>query len=411
MKSKNPHVKLDKRLFKLGKSIKILDTLTWPLETGERFLADWKRGSLSLPVVSYEPLDFSDEKDELQSIAKACDADDRIGLFLRSTALSYLTALEMLENRGTARFTELSIDLYGTPRKLQLGGQTTTVEAAEHFVAFSQKYSEACEATEEDVCILPGYVADQLRKALDSVLGEHNVEVVVDPKLVSKAAAGAERIRVRGSTCFSHLDVKQLIEHEALVHTLTLTNGRKQKRLRCLGDGSPRTTKTQEGLALFAELITNAMDVSRLRRISARVKAIDLALAGADFVELFRYFLDIGQSPTESYYSAMRVFRGGDVNGYVAFTKDTVYLEGFLKVHAFFREAIEAGNYLYPHYLFAGRLTTEDVVLFEDLFLDGTISLPRHEPEWVKNRSSLMAFLVYSSFLRELQPSSQTAPA
>ncbi|MCB0346659.1 MAG: DUF1704 domain-containing protein, partial [Bdellovibrionales bacterium] len=254
-------------------------------------------------------------------------------------------------------------------------------------------------------------VADQIRLALDVTIGEHEVDVVVDPQLVSKAAAGAERIRIRGSTCFSLLDVKQLVEHEALVHTLTLTNGRKQKHLRCLGDGSPRTTKTQEGLALFAELITNAMDVSRLRRISARVKAIDMALGGADFVEVFKYFIDIGQTPMESFYSAMRVFRGGDVRGYVAFTKDTVYLEGFLMVHSFFREAIEAGNYLYPHYLFAGRLTTEDVVLLEELFEDGTISMPQYEPQWVKNRSSLMAFLVYSSFLRELQPTSQSPVA
>ncbi len=51
-----------------------------------------------------------------------------------------------------------------------------------------------------------------------------------------------------------------------------------------------------------------------------------MAMAGADFIEVFRYFLDAGQSAEESFSSTQRVYRGVPTTGGAAFTKDTVYL-------------------------------------------------------------------------------------
>src|SRR5690606_25614190 len=146
----------------------------------------------------------------------------------------------------------------------------------------------------------------------------------------SKAAAGARKIRIRGGTCFSWMDIPQLVNHEAFVHTLTMLNGREQPHLKSMGLGAPRTTRVQEGLAIFAELITGAIDLSRLRRIALRVKAVHMAMEGADFIQVFSFFLDAGQNELESYYSAMRIFRGGDVRGRLVFTKDVVYLVGLV---------------------------------------------------------------------------------
>ena len=71
-----------------------------------------------------------------------------------------------------------------------------------------------------------------------------------------------------------------------------------------------------------AEIITGALDISRLRRIALRVVMVERALDGADFIEVFRGFLDAGQTEVESYRSAARVFRGGDVRGGQCFTKE-----------------------------------------------------------------------------------------
>src|SRR5690606_6561123 len=150
-----------------------------------------------------------------------------------------------------------------------------------------------------------------------------------------------------------------------LVHTATTLNGRVQPHIKSLGLGSPRTTGTQEGLATFAELITASMDLSRLRRLALRIKAVAIAGAGADFIEVFEFFLANGQSEDESFQSAARIFRGGNVRGGVYFTKDIVYLRGLFSVHTFLRKAIEARKIEYPSYLFVGRLTLGDVVHLE----------------------------------------------
>ena len=56
---------------------------------------------------------------------------------------------------------------------------------------------------------------------------------------------------------------------------------------------------------------------------------------------MFKFFLDSGQTDSDSFTSAMRVFRGAPLTGGAAFTKDTVYLHGLLSVHTFFRWALK----------------------------------------------------------------------
>src|SRR5690606_39170380 len=123
-------------------------------------------------------------------------------------------------------------------------------------------------------------------------------------------------------------DRRQLLHHEALVHSLTAINGRGQVRLPSLAMSSPRITATQEGLAVLAEQITGSIDIERMKRISLRTEAIAMAMDGADFLEVFACFGDAGQGPDESFSSAQRVFRGVPVTGGAAFAKDTVYLRG-----------------------------------------------------------------------------------
>lgn len=65
-------------------------------------------------------------------------------------------------------------------------------------------------------------------------------------------------------------------------------------------------------------------------RLALRIGAVKHAIEGADFVEVFRCFLRAGQSEEESARSTMRVFRGGDPRGKVAFIKDVVYLHGLI---------------------------------------------------------------------------------
>ncbi len=166
---------------------------------------------------------------------------------------------------------------------------------------------------------------------------------------------------------------------------------------------APRTIGTQEGLATFAELVTGAIDLARLNRIAMRILAIDNAIHGADFLEIFELMLDSGQTETESFYSAMRVFRGVPVTGGAAFTKDTVYLHGLMEIHTFFRWAIAHQRFDYCRHLFAGRMTIGDVIRLAPCFESGDISGPIYLPPWMKRRNGLAAYLAFSVFANRIR--------
>ncbi len=392
----------DGRLVQAAKDVKVLSQLAWPARLLEEFLQHWKSHNPRLPEPPRQRVHFNDNCDELSAVMAACDLDEPIGRYLYRTARSYVTAARMVERMGTPEFTRRSVELYGAPGDRIGPNAVTNLDAAEQFLSLTDDFRLVGDAPEE-VCLRPEYVAERLMERVAPVFSEHPIVVEVDPEMASKAAAGASRVRIRGATCFSTQDIAQLAEHEVFVHSLTSINGREQPVLRSMGLGAPRTTATQEGMATFAELITNAMDLPRLRRLALRVKAIQMGLDGADFIDLFRFFLAAGQTQEESFYSAARVFRGGDVRGRIVFTKDVVYLQGLISVHTFFLKAIHQGRPEYIRDLFAGRMALGDVLDLDAYFRAGAIAPPRYEPAWIKNQPTLAAFLIYSIFNTRLR--------
>lgn len=395
---------LDERLVRAARGIKVLSRLAWPAGVLERFLEGWRAGRPALPEPPPVAAPFEAEAAELRAIRDATDPGHPAGDWLRRTARSYLGATELLAAAGTPAFVERSRKLYGGPRDPVAGADTApAVVAARKLLEASDGFVAETRLDEETYCLRPETVAAELRRRAAETFGDEPVEIVVDPDLPAKAAAGARRIRIRGATAFSEADVPQLVQHELLVHTLTALNGVVQPRLKSLSLGAPRTTRSQEGLALFAELVTNSIDVDRLRRIAARVVAIDDALEGADFLDVFRGFLAGGQTEREAAASAARVFRGGDPRGRVAFTKDAVYFQGLVRAHDFLRDAVETRRVDRPARAMAGRLHFADLDRLAPCFESGLIAPARFLPDWIRTRSRLVAFLLYSSLGAELQ--------
>jgi uncharacterized protein (TIGR02421 family) len=242
-----------------------------------------------------------------------------------------------------------------------------------------------------------------MQPELDRFFGEGRITVVLDPTLAAKAIAGMSRIRLRASALFSELDKNQLLQHEAFVHIATAQNGALQPNLKSLGLGAPRTTQTQEGIATLAELFTGSMDINRLRRLALRVLAVQQALDGADFIQVFEGFLAAGQSQDESFRSTQRVFRGADLRGGSAFTKDAAYLTGLLGVHTLLRLAIRDNRPELVGHLFAGRLSLGDTVRLAPLFESGWLTAPVHLPAWASDLRLLAANLAFSAFITRIQ--------
>ena len=320
------HAALDARMVEAVRGIRLLQMVSWSAEEQPRFLEAYARGTAVLPQHEYPKLDFSEARRELDLISAHADHAHPLGHYICDSARSWSIAAELLEALGTKEVTTHSVRLFGRPDEQLPGDGPTTREAARHFIDIADELDRELLAPSEQVPISARALQLQLQSDLDDFFDARVIEVELDPELLAKAAAGATRIRLRAGAAFSDYDRHQLLQHEAFVHSLTALNGREQPQLQSLSLSSPRTTATQEGLATFAEQITGSIDIERMKRVSLRIEAVAMALAGADFVEIFRYFLGAGQNEAESFASAQRVFRGVPLTGGCAFTKDTVYL-------------------------------------------------------------------------------------
>jgi uncharacterized protein (TIGR02421 family) len=397
------HAALDARMTAAVRGIRLLETLSWPASAQETFLAAWKIGRIHLPKIDYPKDDYTAVRGELETVAAGADPDHPLGQYLRRTAESWRIATRLLDAAGSHRITAYSTRLYGRPVEMLPGDGPTNFEAAQHFVALADDMDQELRAIEPDAVMAAETVRDELQRDIDAFFVDHKVKVELDPGLIAKAAASPTRIRVRTNTGFSEYDRHQLLVHEAFVHTLTGINGREQPLLKSMARGAPRTTATQEGLATFAELISGSMDIERMKRISLRIVAIDMAINGADFVQVFRFFLDAGQTPEDSFASTQRVFRGAPLGGGAAFTKDTVYLHGLLSVHTFFRWCLRHRSLATARRLFAGKLALEDVFALQPMFDSGAIAAPHYLPPWMQRANGLAGMLAFSLFANKIR--------
>ena len=397
------HAALDARMVRAARGIKLLGLVSWPMEVQQAFLAQRAAGNTALPRFDYPKHDFSEARRELDAIAAAADPQHPLGRYLAESARAWAIAAELLEALGSAAVTTHSQRLFGRPDEPLPGNGPSTREAARHFIAIADELDRELLAPAEQVAISATALQLQLQSDLDDFFNERVIEVVLDPSLIAKAAAGATRIRLRAGAAFSDYDRHQLLQHEAFVHSLTALNGREQPLLQSMALSSPRTTATQEGLATFAEQITGSIDIERMKRVSLRIEAVALALEGADFVQVFHYFLDAGQDEVESFSSAQRVFRGVPLTGGAAFTKDTVYLRGLIGVHTFFRWALRQRKLRLCRQLFAGKMTLADATRFEPLFDAGVLLPPRWLPHWLSRANGLAGMLAFSLFANRIR--------
>lgn len=396
-------VELDSRLVDAVRGVKLLTAVSWPARVRDEFLPAYRAGNARPPKIDYVRRDFSAVHEELALIHDAADPQHPLGDYLRRTATSYRVACDLLQALGSSDVSWHSVQLFGRPGDRLPGSELSNIDAARHFIDLSSDMDGAVPMLEAEYVLSAETMQHELQTALDAFFVHHKVSVDIDPNLTAKAAAGPTRVRLRAGTGFTEYDRQQLLEHEAYIHSLTALNGREQPYIKSLGRAAPRITATQEGLATFAELITGAIDLPRLKRISLRIIAIEQAMSGADFIQIFKLFLDNGQNEIDSFTSAMRVFRGCPTTGGTAFTKDTVYLHGLLSVHTFFRWCLKHRRLGLTHLLFAGKMALHDVFTLEPLFNAGVITEPLYMPPWLKRTSGLAGMLSFSLFANRIR--------
>lgn len=390
-------------LRKAERPVRILRAVTWGPEVETRFFAAQAR---ELPDVTYQPLDAGPVHAAIKEAKTKIDGTGPVHDWLRRTADTIDVAADMLAGLGTKEFHRKSLLLYGSPQTELMNCDVRPLDLARmlDYVLSSYANLEINLNAKTDVLTT---TAAEMQPRMQAILNRHfgnddapHVEII--EHLSAKALAGSKYIRLRRDAAFSDRDVAQLVQHEAFVHAGTSLNGAAQTAFPILGAGHPGTTRTQEGLAVFAELISGAMDPSRMLRLADRVLAIQMSMDGADFLQIYDFFKDKTQDTHQAFENARRVFRGGVLSGGAPFTKDSVYLEGVVRVHNFLRIAVQETRVDCIRLLFAGKMDIEDMPAITALAAQGLCVFPRFLPPWAKDLRFLLSYIAYSSFLNRM---------
>ncbi|QSX78785.1 tyrosine/phenylalanine carboxypeptidase domain-containing protein [Agrilutibacter solisilvae] len=242
-----PMLTCDRALGGVGRKIRVLNAIAWPVELEERFLQGWRAGNPALPQPATMPVPLDAEIATLDTLMRGLDRGHPIGNWLYKSAWSYRVAARMLGQIGQPGFTRCSVLLYGRPDTQYRNQVVNNADAARQMLAITDDLIDR-ELLTPVPCDIPADVfAQRLREKIAPFFVHDEVEVVLDPSLASKATASSSRVRIRATAMFSEEDLEQLTQHEAYIHTATLLNGKHQPHLRTLGLGAPRTTRTQEG--------------------------------------------------------------------------------------------------------------------------------------------------------------------
>ncbi len=396
---------LSNRLIALQQPIRILDAIKWPSRFEKEFLAanGKKMPAADLDFYQRQPLNFQPDTLRTQfrqlrdDVRRDLGRRDGLGSILCSTIDQYLLVIDLLIHRGTQEFGVYSRELYGSAgdhlrgdRKSlrQLGEklcQIFSLPAAGHL---SRPYGKTISASD---------AVQILQQKLNPYFPPGDIRVILSDGIVSDAAAGGDYIKINQDSEFSEFDLQILEVHEGWVHVGTTLNGRNQPWATWLSVGSPRVTACQEGLAVLMETLTFSSYPQRALRVSDRVVAVDMAEQGADFIEVYQYFVNRGLSEHESYRITQRVFRGGTLTGGSVFTKDLSYLRGFVENVNFIRSAINSGVPEIIPMLFVGKVTLDDIPILYQHYLEGTIVGPQHIPEIFRNMNGLYVWFGFSS--------------
>jgi uncharacterized protein (TIGR02421 family) len=401
---------LSERVVEAQRPIRILDAVKWDDSVRERFFAAGCKRQPEVDRAYYETRPALDSVDEThrvfaqldRDLERWLDADDPAGRMMRRMCSEYETVLRMLAARGTREFHACSVELFGRAGDPFHAGGPSLVELAELLDESLRNLDGSSFIHTQQAHLSASQAVEILQGRLDQFLGGGGlVHVRIDDGIIADAAAGSDYIKLRADAMFRESDLRVLEVHEGWVHVGTTLNGQAQPICTFLGKGTPSTTITQEGLALFVEVISFSSHPRRLRRVTDRIRAIRWAETGATFLDVFDRLREEGRSEVEAWPTCVRVFRGSTPE-LGPFTKDLSYSRGFIEVYNFVRLAVQRGRLDRVRLLFCGKLTLSDIADVARLHESGLIVDPRHLPIPLAEPSALAAWMAYSNFLNRL---------
>ena len=225
-----------------------------------------------------------------------------------------ITWIDLLKSVSSENLTQNSIKYYSRPDNKLVKEAKKLLRLKTEPESKTLTSKETAEILDKEIKKFPGWSS---KEALN--LGSRVDDVTMEKTLY-----------VKSGEKFSENEVKRLIVHEINVHTQRSYNGEKQ-RYKIFNYGTANYEETEEGLAFYMEEKNNLLTNNALKNYGGRVLAISLALKYSfrkTFNILTEYF-----SEEEAYHLALRAKRGlKDTSKPGAFTKDLIYLKGYLEL-------------------------------------------------------------------------------
>ncbi len=402
---------LSDRIVEAQRPIRILDAIKWGPELQEAFFASGCKEQPPVTETYYDatPLNFDPREKRQQFHDIERDITSKLGQFspvgqiMKRMCREYVTVVRMLSARGTPEFSSLSQELYGSASDAFHAGDPTLAELGEVMGGFLTNIAQSSLIEDETKTYSSEEAVLILQERMNAVFPDASqvVRVMVSDGIMADAAAGSDYLKIRRDARFSPRDLRLLEVHEGWVHLGTTLNGMNQPICTFLSKGPPSSTTTQEGLAILMEIFAYCSYPQRLRRLSNRIQAVNLAEQGASFVDVFRFYADQGIDPQESYGNAVRVFRGSTPTG-GPFTKDISYNKGFVLTYNYIQLAVRKGKLDRLPMLFCGKTTLEDMRTLAQLRDEGIVVPPKYLPPQFRDLSAVTAWMCYSNFLNRL---------
>jgi uncharacterized protein (TIGR02421 family) len=401
---------LSKRLVEAQRKIRILDCIKWDDSVKKEF---FKNKEKKLPPVDKEyylkkpvPFDVHEKQEEFRFILR--DAQNQLGQYSALTRLirrqceEYSRATQMLAARGTPAFSELAMELYGSPNDVFYAGGPRMSEMGTLLFDVLTDLNVQLQSQADVKQYTPEQAQEILQARLGNFFDKHpgKVTVMVSDDMIADASAGADSIKLSQQAMFSERDLRYLEVHEGWVHVGTTLNGAMQPNCFFLSKGSPSSNVIQEGLAVITEVVTFSSYPGRMLKITNRVIALDKVTQGADFLDIYKYFLECDLSEEDSYKQTVRIFRGSTPTG-GPFTKDLSYAKGFILIYNYIRFAISQKHVDSIPLLFVGKLVLDDLPLLNELRQRGILTNPVYLPPPFQDLAALSAWMSFSLYLNQ----------
>jgi uncharacterized protein (TIGR02421 family) len=262
-------------------------------------------------------------------------------MLLRKKIRELHDMLNMIRNVGKKEFTKYSMKVYGKPDSSLLKEAKNILKTDEEEVW--KRYSRL----------------STTKKFMDNLVLRRFDWKVKEKEVVAGAAFNTKNktLFINRNRDFSESDVKRLIVHEIGTHITRAENSNKNK-YKMFKFGFPGYLETEEGLAAYNEYKAGLLSPRILRNYAGRVLANHLSLKNS-FNTVYNHLL--GYFPRDDAWTlTLRSKRGlSDTSKPGAFTKDHIYLKGFLKVKSF---AENGGD---MEKLYVGKIGVEHVPLLD----------------------------------------------